>query len=142
MRQRAIGGTTRIILARNSSIGGHAYTEVYLGNLGAQNNQVEGIIGWLKEKCGTDRIYTHIDTDTYQEQAIPNPTAPSKIKANVPGTDSTIQEKGVFTDVTPPNIMSIDFPPKVIDTAASSQEIIFTAHLTDEISGIGEKKWQ
>jgi sugar lactone lactonase YvrE len=60
----SVGGTTRIILARNSSIGGHAYTEVYLGNLSAQNNQVEGIIGWLKEKYDTDRIYTHIDTDT------------------------------------------------------------------------------
>jgi uncharacterized protein with WD repeat len=60
----SIGGTTRIILARNSSIGGHAYAEVYLGNLSAQNSQVEGIIGWLKEKFGTDRIYTHIDTDT------------------------------------------------------------------------------
>ncbi|MDD4651256.1 MAG: transglutaminase domain-containing protein [Methanothrix sp.] len=60
----SVGGTTRIILARSSSIGGHAYTEVYLGNLSAQNNQVEGIINWLKEKFGTDRIYTHIDTDT------------------------------------------------------------------------------
>jgi 3-mercaptopyruvate sulfurtransferase SseA len=60
----SVGGTTRIILARNSIIGGHAYTEVYLGNLSAQNNQVEGIIGWLKEKYDTDRIYTHIDTDT------------------------------------------------------------------------------
>ncbi len=60
----SIGGTTRIILARNSSIGGHAYTEVYLGNLSAQNSQVEDIIGWLKERFDTDRIYTHIDTDT------------------------------------------------------------------------------
>ncbi|MFA6371354.1 MAG: transglutaminase-like domain-containing protein [Methanothrix sp.] len=60
----SVGGTTRIILARNSSIGGHAYTEVYLGNLSEQNNQVEGIIDWLKEKSDTDKIYTHIDTDT------------------------------------------------------------------------------
>ncbi|MCK9564659.1 MAG: hypothetical protein M0Q43_01255 [Methanothrix sp.] len=60
----SVGGTTRIILARNSSIGGHAYTEVYLGNLSGQNNQVGGIIDWLKEKFDTDKIYTHIDTDT------------------------------------------------------------------------------
>jgi Leucine-rich repeat (LRR) protein len=60
----SIGGTTRIILARNNTIGGHAYTEVYLGNLDAQNSQVENIIIWLKEKFDTDKIFTHIDTDT------------------------------------------------------------------------------
>ncbi|MCX6678341.1 MAG: tetratricopeptide repeat protein [Methanothrix sp.] len=60
----SIGGTTRIILARNSSIGGHAYTEVYLGNLRDQYNQVDEIINWLKQNCDTDKIYTHIDTDT------------------------------------------------------------------------------
>ena len=60
----SIGGTTRIILARNNSTGGHAYTEVYLGQLSAQNNQVEDIICWLKEKFNTGKIYTHIDTDT------------------------------------------------------------------------------
>jgi len=46
----SVGGTTRIILARNSSTGGHAYTEVYLGNLSEQNNQVEDIIAWLKQE--------------------------------------------------------------------------------------------
>jgi tetratricopeptide (TPR) repeat protein len=60
----SVGGTTRIILARNNTTGGHAYTEVYLGNLNAQNNQVEDIISWLKEKFDTDKIYTHIDTAT------------------------------------------------------------------------------
>jgi hypothetical protein len=60
----SVGGTTRIILARNESTGGHAYTEVYLGSLSEQNRQVEGIIAWLQQKYGTDRIYTHIDTDT------------------------------------------------------------------------------
>jgi len=58
----SVGGTTRIILARNSSIGGHAYTEVYLGNLDEQKNQVEGIIDWLKQEFNTDKIFTHIDT--------------------------------------------------------------------------------
>jgi len=60
----SIGGTTRIILARNNTTGGHAYTEVYLGQLNATGSQVETIIGWLKEKFNTEKIYTHIDTDT------------------------------------------------------------------------------
>ena len=60
----SIGGTTRIILAHNNTTGGHAYTEVYLGNLNVQNNQVEGIASWLKEKFNADKIYTHIDTNT------------------------------------------------------------------------------
>jgi hypothetical protein len=60
----SVGGTTRIILARNESTGGHAYTEVYLGSLSEQDIQVEDIIAWLKREYDTDRIYTHIDTDT------------------------------------------------------------------------------
>ena len=60
----SIGGTTRIILARNNTTGGHAYAEVYLGNLNASNNQVDDIIHWLKQKFNTNKIYTHIDTDT------------------------------------------------------------------------------
>jgi hypothetical protein len=60
----SVGGTTRIILARNNITGGHAYTEVYLGNLDASNNQIEYLIKWLKEKYDADKIYTHIDTDT------------------------------------------------------------------------------
>jgi hypothetical protein len=60
----SIGGTTRIILASNNTTGGHAYTEVYLGQFGNQNSQVEDIISWLKGKFDTDKIYTHIDTDS------------------------------------------------------------------------------
>jgi hypothetical protein len=60
----SIGGTTRIILVSNSTSGGHAYTEVYLGNLNEQNNQVESIIKWLEQEFDTDKIFTHIDTDT------------------------------------------------------------------------------
>jgi hypothetical protein len=60
----SVGGTTRIILARNSTTGGHAYTEVYLGQLNATGSQVELIIDWLKGKFDIDKIYTHIDTDT------------------------------------------------------------------------------
>lgn len=60
----SVGGTTRIILARNNTIGGHAYAEVYLGKINYTNNQVEAIINWLKNTFVTDKIYTHIDTDT------------------------------------------------------------------------------
>jgi len=59
----SVGGTTRIILARNNSTGGHAYAEVYLGQLNATGSQVETIINWLKDEFDTDKIYTHIDTD-------------------------------------------------------------------------------
>jgi tetratricopeptide (TPR) repeat protein len=60
----SIGGTTRIILAQNKTMGGHAYAEVYIGNLSDQKNQVNEIIIWLKQKFNTDKIYTHIDTDS------------------------------------------------------------------------------
>ena len=40
----SIGGTTRIIFARDNSTGGHAYTEVYLGRLDDSNGNVEEII--------------------------------------------------------------------------------------------------
>jgi tetratricopeptide (TPR) repeat protein len=37
---------------------------VYLGRINATDSQVEQIVGWLRQKYDTDRIYTHIDTDT------------------------------------------------------------------------------
>jgi tetratricopeptide (TPR) repeat protein len=61
----SIGGTTRIIVAYNDSTGGgHAYTEVYLGNLSSQDCQVNDIIDWLKKKYDTNDIFTYNDTDT------------------------------------------------------------------------------
>jgi hypothetical protein len=60
----AAGGTTRVILARNNTTGGHAYAEVYLGQLNAKNDQVESVVNWLKQNYDTDKIYTHVDTDT------------------------------------------------------------------------------
>jgi len=57
----SIGGTTRIIMAHNNSTGGHAYTEVFIGQL---NAQAEDIIEWLMQKYNTDKIYTNIETDT------------------------------------------------------------------------------
>ena len=43
---------------------------------------------------------------------------------------------GSAGDTTPPNILSFDFGPKAINTATSSQEITFTVHLTDDLSGV------
>ncbi len=60
----SIRGTTRIVLARNNTTGGHAFTEVYIGQVGTQDNRVELIVNWLKEKFDTDKIFTHIDTDS------------------------------------------------------------------------------
>jgi len=61
----AIGGTTRVILAYNNSIGsGHAYTEVYLGDMDEQNNRVLDIINWIKKIYQINDVYTHIDTET------------------------------------------------------------------------------
>jgi tetratricopeptide (TPR) repeat protein len=60
----SIGGTTRVIFARNNSTGGHAYSEVYLGRLNSSDSRVEEIISWLKQNYDTDKIFTHIDTDT------------------------------------------------------------------------------
>lgn len=59
----SVGGTTRIILAHNNSTGGHAYAEVYVGQLKATNNQVEEVLKWLEQNYDTDKIYTHIDVD-------------------------------------------------------------------------------
>ena len=39
-------------------------------------------------------------------------------------------------DTEPPNVLSFDFDPKAVDTSASSQEITFTARLTDDLSGV------
>jgi hypothetical protein len=39
-------------------------------------------------------------------------------------------------DNEPPNIVDMDFEPEFIDTSASSQDITFTTHLTDDLSGI------
>jgi hypothetical protein len=60
----SIGGTTRIILARNNTTGGHAYTEVYLGQLDSDNNHIDDIVNWLKDLYETDKIFAHIETDT------------------------------------------------------------------------------
>jgi len=60
----SIGGATRIILANNNSIGGHAYTEVYLGQLNDSNYQIKEIMEWLQQEFNAGKIYGHVDTDT------------------------------------------------------------------------------
>ncbi|VVB65121.1 Photosystem I assembly protein Ycf3 [uncultured archaeon] len=60
----SIGGATRIILANNNSIGGHAYTEVYLGQLNNSNCQIKDIMEWLQREFNAGKIYGHVDTDT------------------------------------------------------------------------------
>ena len=59
----AIGGKTRIILAFNNNTG-HAYSEVYLGNLSSQGKQIDDIVSWLKGTYKTDNIYVHLDADS------------------------------------------------------------------------------
>jgi len=59
----SIGATPRIVLAYDSSTG-HAYTEVYLGDLGSEDNQVEEVIQWLREKYLLDNVYVHINPET------------------------------------------------------------------------------
>lgn len=59
-----IGGTTRIILAYGPN-GGHAYTEVFLGNMNTTGyNNLERIIEWLIIEYSIEEINTHIDTST------------------------------------------------------------------------------
>lgn len=60
----SIGGCTRIILARNNTTGGHAFAEVYLGNSSAKDNQIRAIVSWLMDKYDTEKIYSHIDTES------------------------------------------------------------------------------
>lgn len=59
----SIGGTTRYIIADNTSGKAHAYVEVYLGRLD-NTHQIEDIIHWIMKQYGTNIIYAHIDIDT------------------------------------------------------------------------------
>ena len=59
----SIGGTTRVILAYNQN-SGHAYSEVYLGQVNNTAHHVEDTINWLKSEYNTDAIYTHVDQST------------------------------------------------------------------------------
>lgn len=60
----AIGGKTRVVLS-NGSEGGHAYAEVYLGQLCTEDDaKILGSINWLKRKYNTDKIFVQLDPNT------------------------------------------------------------------------------
>lgn len=59
----SIGGTTRIILAKNPEKG-HAYCEVYLGKVGCQDKRVEKITKWIEDKYNLMKVHGHIDQET------------------------------------------------------------------------------
>ncbi len=58
-----IGGSTRIILAYGPG-GGHAYPEVYLGKVGAEDQRVERIIDRLRDQYDIAEGNTHKDLKT------------------------------------------------------------------------------
>lgn len=61
----SIGGTTRVVLAFNKSENnqGHAYAQVFLGS-STNEDKVEEVIDWLKQRYETDKIFTYIDPET------------------------------------------------------------------------------
>jgi hypothetical protein len=52
---------------------------------------------------------------------------------------SEAQEPHAFAaaDVTPPTLVAFDFTPKTVDTSTTSQDIVFTARITDAPAGLG-----
>jgi PKD repeat protein len=59
----SIGGTSRIMLAYGP-MGGHAYTEVYLGKAEGADSNVDRMIKWLRSRYNVPDIKTHTDLDT------------------------------------------------------------------------------
>jgi PKD repeat protein len=59
----SIGGTSRIILAYGP-MGGHAYTEVYLGKAEGTDNDADRMIKWLRNHYKVPEINAHTDLDT------------------------------------------------------------------------------
>jgi PKD repeat protein len=55
----SIGGTPRIILAYSPATGGHAYTEVYLGN--KSDKDVNRMLSWLRTAYNVSDINIHTD---------------------------------------------------------------------------------
>ncbi len=53
----AIGGATRVVLAYGGGEG-HAYAEVYLGDI--DSNSTKAILNWLKSKYDCDLVYGHL----------------------------------------------------------------------------------
>jgi hypothetical protein len=59
----SIGGTSRIVLAYGP-MGGHAYTEVYMGKIGGPESDVQRMLAWLRKNYGMEGINTHTDLVT------------------------------------------------------------------------------
>jgi len=59
----SIGGTSRIMLAYGP-MGGHAYTEVYLGKAEGIDSDVDRMIKWLMARYNAHEINVHTDLDT------------------------------------------------------------------------------
>lgn len=59
----SIGGTSRIMLAYGP-MGGHAYTEVYLGRAEGNDSDVDRMIKWLRAYYSVPEINAHTDLDT------------------------------------------------------------------------------
>jgi len=59
----SVGATSRIIFAYGQN-GGHAYAEVYLGNINDQGNDINRMIDWLREKYNVNLINTHTDFES------------------------------------------------------------------------------
>lgn len=57
----SIGGTPRIILAYSPS-GGHAYTEVYMGNSN-NNTDIEKMEKWIRRQYKVNDVYIHSDPE-------------------------------------------------------------------------------
>jgi hypothetical protein len=51
------------------------------------------------------------------------------------GYDNDVYVTAHCEDVTPPKIVSFDFNPKAVDTSTASQDVTFTAHFLDDLSG-------
>ncbi|MDD4651254.1 MAG: transglutaminase domain-containing protein [Methanothrix sp.] len=56
----AIGGATRVVLAYGGDEG-HAYTEVYLGEI--DSNSTRAILSWLKNKYDCELVYGHLEEE-------------------------------------------------------------------------------
>jgi len=59
----SIGGTSRIILAYGP-MGGHAYTEVYLGKAEGIDSDADRMMQWLRSRYNAPEIYVHTDLET------------------------------------------------------------------------------
>ena len=139
------------------SISGMKFNDI--NNNGAKDAGESGLPGWRIELLfegelidsaitGADGTYSfdHLAPKSYTVQEVQKAgwvqTYPSSGSHSVTlvDADSTGNDFGnhqiMSQDTQPPEVVSFDFDPKAVDTSTSSQEITFTARLTDDLSGI------